>query len=112
MDRFIEFVIANQEALVAVAGAIILEFAPKISEWYDRLTSNQRFWAFFLYAMSTALGLGLWEAIQAGWPGWEAIPGILLNALMAWLAGSGWHLIYKNYQRAAAVKRYFENLPE
>ena len=106
MEGFIAFVIANQAALVAIIGAILLEFAPVIKIWFAKLSSAQRFWAFFVFAMSQAVGLGLWNALQAGWPGWEAIPAILLDALLAWLAGSGWHLIYKRYQLNRAISVY------
>ena len=108
MEGFLAFIIANQAALIAVAGAIMLEIAPKISTWFERLSSAQRFWAFFVFAMSQAVGLGLWEALQAGWPGWEAIPTILLNALLAWLTGSGWHLIYTRYKLNRQVAAYLK----
>jgi hypothetical protein len=106
MEAFLAFIIANQAALIAIAGAIMLEFAPVINGWFEKLSSAQRFWAFFVFSMSQAVGLGLWEALQLGWPGWEAIPPILLDALLAWLAGSGWHLIYTRYKTSREVKAY------
>jgi hypothetical protein len=109
MEEFLAFVIANQQALIAIIGSLFLTFTPVVNTWFSKLSSAQRFWLYFTFAMSQAIGLGLWQALQAGWPGWEAIPAILLDALLAWLAGSGWHLIYSRYKRdqatAAAIER-------